>query len=1144
MLIGQPLEGIWHTGIVAFGMEYYFDGGIGIIQEQPGCTRFGSPVRLQNMGSTQKTVAAFMEWINEQRRTTFSASDYNVLERNCNHFTEAACRFLLDTSVPADVREMIPTLLRTPLGAMLRPLLEQAAGAMGTATALPTVTTGPPLSTQTGSGLQSSKTSLTEDEAEDWVVVRAMLESNPLLGDGYNEDGVRTTLEGLNVLHKAFQRVIDHPAEAKYRRLSTVSSTYVSFLQPLEEYGVSELLQLAGFRRQPHSSGDGDQWMLSDALGSAAILRFMCHCLEEVMGHVELEAALAESVKTREVSPGRKTPTLMLEAGPGVTFAKTPVSPSYTPLAVGVERGRKLASILVGRDNAPSAGGKAFLNGTGSSVTDAVYCSADGREVGVSPGLCEVLCVRKGQEKCVTWVPAAVAVFYDKPLTSFIFRSWNGLGVCRAPYGQALHPGVLETSGRCCIPFGGRAVDVTMDAAVLCHADLLPPEVRHLLEEVRQGEAVAEELNHAHGIPFHSFASLLAWEAPTSNLLGPPAAIAPRASFVAKGLPGAPTLGAKLLVCHDMAGGYPVCDNPYFACDAGLAKEVEAAYTLQYWPYVTHFVYFSHRCVSVPPRSWVEEGHRGGSTVLGTLLTESVASAEELSALLSHKAIAKKVITQLVALCCFYGFDGYLINIETSLPRDHIHSLQRFVQELRDSIRAANPHGTVVWYDAVTVTGKVAYQNALTGKNKTFADVCDGLMTNYWWGCSQLTSSRDLAGERAHDVYFGVDVFGRGTYGGGGYNTVQAVREATGAGLSVAMFAPGWTLEMQSGGSRDGFLVADTRLWAPCLPFLSPYVVERKVNDLPAWTAYASAVGRVFYVNGAAVVKPASPAQVGYCQRSASHAVMPPVQILEQRDVGERSACLLWSPVSRHTVSAVWRADRVWFGHRSLAFELLPREAATVWAQPVVVAGSLETLAVDVVLDGGGTHQPPSLHLAYGDPDGRVAKGVAVPHTDAVAVAVPGSTGGWRVWRYRLPSSADAVLLSVALLNDTGTVLPCVVGGVGLHVLRDATSRGPLIQATVQPWPVASVRMLPTMRSTEYLLQLEGVQRVLEVAVGSFMTVAVVATIKLKEGQTAPIYLGQHRVSRDTGDVLSILYRSSFQSTCTDVQYYVINNGY
>lgn len=41
----------------------------------------------------------------------------------------------------------------------------------------------------------------------------------------------------------------------------------------------------------------------------------------------------------------------------------------------------------------------------------------------------------------------------------------------------------------------------------------------------------------------------------------------------------------------------------------------------------------------------------------------------------------------------------------------------------------------------------------------------------------------------------GVDVFGRGTFGGGGWNTNVGVAHAQEAGLSVALFAPGWYYE-------------------------------------------------------------------------------------------------------------------------------------------------------------------------------------------------------------------------------------------------------------------------------------------------------------------------------------------------------------
>ena len=38
-LVGRYIEGIWHTGIVVFGKEYYFGGGVSV--DPPSQTPFG-----------------------------------------------------------------------------------------------------------------------------------------------------------------------------------------------------------------------------------------------------------------------------------------------------------------------------------------------------------------------------------------------------------------------------------------------------------------------------------------------------------------------------------------------------------------------------------------------------------------------------------------------------------------------------------------------------------------------------------------------------------------------------------------------------------------------------------------------------------------------------------------------------------------------------------------------------------------------------------------------------------------------------------------------------------------------------------------------------------------------------------------------
>ena len=56
-----------------------------------------------------------------------------------------------------------------------------------------------------------------------------------------------------------------------------------------------------------------------------------------------------------------------------------------------------------------------------------------------------------------------------------------------------------------------------------------------------------------------------------------------------------------------------------------------------------------------------------------------------------------------------------------------------------------------------------------------FFDACDGIFLNYNWRDETLHNSLKLAKEKGRDmdVYVGIDVFGRGCLGGGGFNTVE-----------------------------------------------------------------------------------------------------------------------------------------------------------------------------------------------------------------------------------------------------------------------------------------------------------------------------------------------------------------------------------
>jgi len=118
-------------------------------------------------------------------------------------------------------------------------------------------------------------------------------------------------------------------------------------------------------------------------------------------------------------------------------------------------------------------------------------------------------------------------------------------------------------------------------------------------------------------------------------------------------------------------------------------------------------------------------------------------------------------------------------------------------------------------YDALTIDNRVRYQNGITDANKPFFDVSDGIFTNYWWREHNICGTADIAAAlgRPRDVFSGVDVWGRGSLGDGGFNVgevrspcwkdtcimlnlrPQALDSIQRHGLAAAIFAPGWTFE-------------------------------------------------------------------------------------------------------------------------------------------------------------------------------------------------------------------------------------------------------------------------------------------------------------------------------------------------------------
>lgn len=122
-LLGVPINGVWHTSVVVHNTEVFYSAGIQ--KTRPRETHFGEPIDVVQMGHTALPVDVVQEFLADLGEETYTADKYNLFHHNCNHFTADMCDFLVGKSIPAYIKDLPETVLATPFGQMLRPMVEQ-----------------------------------------------------------------------------------------------------------------------------------------------------------------------------------------------------------------------------------------------------------------------------------------------------------------------------------------------------------------------------------------------------------------------------------------------------------------------------------------------------------------------------------------------------------------------------------------------------------------------------------------------------------------------------------------------------------------------------------------------------------------------------------------------------------------------------------------------------------------------------------------------------------------------------------------------------------------------------------------------------------------------------------------------------------
>ncbi|KAM7541923.1 hypothetical protein Aperf_G00000010063 [Anoplocephala perfoliata] len=125
-LVGRQFDGIWHTGVVVYGKEYFFCQE-GITHCSPGSIQGAQLLKRELMGKTQVTKDQLQKYINELSTSLFKPGSYELLRHNCNSFSAHFVKHLTGKQIPAYITNLPSDFLETPIGSMFRGVMESSA---------------------------------------------------------------------------------------------------------------------------------------------------------------------------------------------------------------------------------------------------------------------------------------------------------------------------------------------------------------------------------------------------------------------------------------------------------------------------------------------------------------------------------------------------------------------------------------------------------------------------------------------------------------------------------------------------------------------------------------------------------------------------------------------------------------------------------------------------------------------------------------------------------------------------------------------------------------------------------------------------------------------------------------------------------
>lgn len=243
-------------------------------------------------------------------------------------------------------------------------------------------------------------------------------------------------------------------------------------------------------------------------------------------------------------------------------------------------------------------------------------------------------------------------------------------------------------------------------------------------------------------------------------------------------------------------------------------------YAFGHWQYVDKLVFWGGSAgeglILAPNPTVIDAAHRNGVKVYGTVFFPPTAYGGQLQWVrdFTQKSGSRyPVAEKLAQVAQYYGFDGWFVNQETAGGDTALAT------EVRNTMRYARSLGPVefMWYDAMTESGPVSWQNALTSANDAFLQegaqrTSDSMFLNFNWSSGGLSSSRTLArglGRGEYELFSGVDTESNGYNTGVDWNALfPAGQPHT---TSLGLYRPEWTWKSAAG--RADSVAREARYW-------------------------------------------------------------------------------------------------------------------------------------------------------------------------------------------------------------------------------------------------------------------------------------------------------------------------------------------